>query len=257
MINAVFADTPSCAQIVRRAFELFASFPCLGELIQTGANGWTVRWRSFGEIGLAVQRLAKALRAVGTPDSAIVAMCAPNSVGWLVADFACVVAHLPTACVDDTLTVVDAAIAAFDAAAAVGREVQLAFVDGAAADAWSAELGLSAQLRPQPADQMMLLDGLVLLAGGASPVGRAASFSSLADVRIAPPPANSLSSSSSSSGRCSDGGVPLTALFTSGSTGIPKPRWMSEANWAQRTPKGTSVRRVTAVPVFSPLSHGL
>ena len=127
-------------------------------------------------------------------------------------------------------------------------------VDATAAGAWSAELGLSAQLRPQKADEAMFLDGLALLADGASPVASAASFSSLADTcrRVV-----SRAVSSEPKLRCTDGGVPLTALFTSGSTGIPKPRWMSESTWAQRTPKGTSVRRVTAVPVFSPLSHGL
>ena len=34
------------------------------------------------------------------------------------------------------------------------------------------------------------------------------------------------------------GEAPFTAMFTSGSTGSPKPRWLTAKNWAGRNPRG-------------------
>ena len=50
----------------------------------------------------------------------------------------------------------------------------------------------------------------------------------------------------------------VTALFTSGSTGLPKPRWFADQNWVDRNPRAASGRPfASCAPVFQPLSHGL
>ena len=40
---------------------------------------------------------------------------------------------------------------------------------------------------------------------------------------------------------------PLTAMLTSGSTGLPKPRWITADNWLTRNPQGTSIKPVRSI----------
>ena len=252
LVDDVFSSEPSSAQAVQRAFEFFAPWPCLGTVVlSTGDKPSLIRWRSYTEVGTAVEVFARALRlAVLDPEDSIVALCAPNSPAWLVADFACVVAKLPTACVDHTLGVIDAVIAASDAADKVQRTVRLAIVSDEAAETWAAESGLSVTCRPHATDdQTLLLSGLALVVDAASAAAGTSSFRALADSRAA--------RDAMRNAREMPLDAPFTALYTSGSTGIPKPRWINARSWLTRNPKGSTIKRVTVVPVFSPLSHGL
>ena len=250
--EVIFAGSPSSAVIVQRAFVNFAQYPCLGEVVSDGSATLRLRWRSFAEMGAAVEVVSRALRhATPEPEHAIVTLCAPNSPGWLVCDFAAVVARLPSACVDHTLGVIDGAIAATDAALAVDRAVAIAIVAADVAVEWAAELALPTQLTPASTthDHGLFLDGLVFVAGASSPAAGATSVREFASTRAAHAALRAAAELPID--------APLTALFTSGSTGIPKPRWISARSWLSRNPKGATVSRVSAVPVFSPLSHGL
>jgi hypothetical protein len=250
-IDSVFAGAPSSAAVVLRALKAFDRHPAVAE-VDCEATPPSLRWRSYFEIGAAIDIMSRALHhAAVEPDTAVVAICAPNSVGWIVADFACAVARLPTACVDDTLAVVDAAAAAAAAAEQVGRTIQLAIIADVAAPAWSAELGLAPSvLRPHSAeDAPLLLRGLALAADAHSAAASAYSFVELASSRAA--------HRKLAAARELAADAPLTAMFTSGSTGVPKPRWITADNWTTRNPQSATVTRVSSVGVFSPLSHGL
>eukprot|EP00727_Mastigamoeba_balamuthi_P007334 m51a1_g3220 putative fatty-acid- ligase fadd9 (1567) ;mRNA; f:53840-61856 len=73
------------AAMVWRALGVFATRPCLG------ARGRP--WVSFGELGARVAAAARGLRAACAPSGlagSSVALCGRNTVGWFVADLACV-----------------------------------------------------------------------------------------------------------------------------------------------------------------------
>ena len=121
-IEKIFSGSPTSATILQRALTEWATHPCVAEVVSgVAADGGStpprLRWRSYAELGAAVDAVARAMRhAAVDPDATVVALSAPNSIGWLVVDCACVLARLPSACVDDTLAVVDAAASAKDAA---------------------------------------------------------------------------------------------------------------------------------------------
>ena len=89
------ADVVHPQRMVARAFAVYAERPLLGE---AASDGSSVRWWSYADCGAAVRRLAHELRrSCGERDGVppAVAICASNSVGWLVCDWACVLAGQP------------------------------------------------------------------------------------------------------------------------------------------------------------------
>ena len=89
------ADVVHPQRMVARSFAVYAERPLLGE---AASDGSSVRWWSYADCGAAVRRLAHELRrSCGERDGVppAVAICASNSVGWLVCDWACVLAGQP------------------------------------------------------------------------------------------------------------------------------------------------------------------
>ena len=99
--------------MVGRALEVYQERPLIGEPTDDGS----VRWWSYEQCRLAVASLAADLRAqvaeaaapaaaAGAPcaghasHDCCVVLCARNSAGWLLADWACVLARLPSIAAD-------------------------------------------------------------------------------------------------------------------------------------------------------------
>ena len=98
--HADSADVVHPQRMVARAFDVYAERPLLGE---AASDGSSVRWWSYADCGAAARRLAQELRRScghggehggghGGGQQPAVAICASNSVGWLVCDWACVLA---------------------------------------------------------------------------------------------------------------------------------------------------------------------
>ena len=91
--HADSADVVHPLRMVARAFAVYAERPLLGE---AASDGSSVRWWSYADCGAAARRLAQELRRScehgGEHFQPAVAICASNGVGWLVCDWACVLA---------------------------------------------------------------------------------------------------------------------------------------------------------------------
>ena len=90
---------PTTAALLTRALDAFAEQPCLGEVDVAGA---AVLWTSYTEVWAAAERMARVLH-LGCAGAGVVAIWAPNGRAWIVGDLACVLAGLPSACVDANL----------------------------------------------------------------------------------------------------------------------------------------------------------
>jgi hypothetical protein len=93
--HADSADVVHPQRMVARAFAVYAERPLLGE---AASDGSSVQWWSYADCGAAARRLAQELRRSCGHDGEhgglrpAVAICASNGVGWLVCDWACVLA---------------------------------------------------------------------------------------------------------------------------------------------------------------------
>jgi hypothetical protein len=98
--------------MVNRAFNTYGDRPLLGEPVisgqltgdKFGGSSSHVRWWSYTHCALAARNLASKLRkhcygkgfdVAHQAKAKVVLICAPNSAGWLVTDWACAIANVP------------------------------------------------------------------------------------------------------------------------------------------------------------------
>jgi len=195
--------------------------------------GGRVRWRSYAEVGAAARFFGAALRGACAREARpCVALCSGNSAGWLVADLACALSYLPSVAADPgRRDAVDAVRAAVE-----GEHLVLtaAVVDGDSEADWGPGVAVF-----YAADAAAALE-----LGGAR-------------------------STEEDLGGGGDPALPVTCLFSFGSTGCPKPLWFDAGTWATWTdrcpPAGRRARQslerrsgaASCAVLFAPLSHGL
>jgi hypothetical protein len=104
------ADIVHPRTMVLRALRSYAGRPLLGELFYPPAPHQrppppSVRWFSYAQCGAAARALARRLLQLPGPGGGgwAVAVCAVNSVGWLIADWACALGGTPSIAADASL----------------------------------------------------------------------------------------------------------------------------------------------------------
>ena len=224
--------------MVRRALRAYAGRPLLGDF-----DGGELRWRSYARVGAAASRRARELVEACGPAGGAVALCARNGPGWLVADWACALARLPSIAVDASTPPRDALARATAALAGTGLALRAAVVDGDRAAAWEAAAPSVAVLASRPPEDA---DADGPLYGDSDADGPLSGDSD-------EPPRSGL----------------VACLLSFGSSGDPKPLWFDAdawADWGDRCPPASRrgrralARRSTRVScqaLFAPLSHGL
>ena len=121
--------------MVDRALRVYGERPLLGEPRADGS----VRWWTYHQCGDAARRLARALRqrcSVRGGGPAAVLICASNSPGWLLMDWACALAQLPSIVADASMQTNVALEIARKAARRVGRTIRAICVDADCIQAW-------------------------------------------------------------------------------------------------------------------------
>jgi len=212
--------------MVSRAFRTYGQRPLLGEPI----DGGNVRWWSFEQCGAAAQSIADDLCLLNTENAVdfrngVVVICAGNHVGWLLVDWACALARLPTVAADCSESAVSTLATVNAAVSAVGRKILAICVDENRASEWRTLDHFTAKGVGDP-------DGRIPKRGGDFAVFTTTDvynrllepFSSTSrDATLFAP----LENESASSGDL------LTCLFSFGSTGSPKPLWFDAPRWAE------------------------
>ena len=258
--------------MVARAFHAYGGRPLLGE----PGGGSRVHWWSYSQCGAAAQLLAcrlwEACRREQGPSGAVV-ICAANSVGWLITDWACALASLPSIAIDMSTPPASALATACDAARRRGRALGAVCVDSERVSDWHSVLqctnfhrqgdGTASEDRSctstvaiistaEPREQLLACSDADAGPKLAAPTASAAAFAS------APAAAPAASESDL-----------VTCLFSFGSTGEPKPLWFDSLRWAEwgernppasRRARSALARRslrVSCAALFAPLSHGL
>jgi len=88
------------SRMVERAFDVYRERPLLGEPMTKGR----IKWWSYEQCGAAAASFGRHLRdscgGDGVRDSTAVVICAGNSVGWLIADWACALEGIPSITID-------------------------------------------------------------------------------------------------------------------------------------------------------------
>jgi long-subunit acyl-CoA synthetase (AMP-forming)/thioester reductase-like protein len=147
--------------MVARAFDAYAGRPLLGE----PTTGGSVRWYSYAQCGAAAELFAVQLRhscrrrSESEAERAVV-LCAANGVGWLVADWACALAGLPSIAIDASTAPASALSMAREAAQARGRDVGAVCVDAGHLGEWQAALAQACiSDRHEEADRMAAKSG--------------------------------------------------------------------------------------------------
>ena len=189
-LSAEVADRGSTLEA---CFEVYAARPCLRAASQK-------RFMSYGEVAAAAKRMGQAAASYG----GAVAICAKNSVEWLLCDWGCAMAGVPTIACDPRRRPDETLRSVRDAAAAVGLAIGCVVADDDAAQFLGA-LSLG-ELAAMPSRQ---------------PCKTQASWS--------------------------------TCMFTSGTSGDPKPLWFDA--WPARAPSGCF--ETSRCAVFAPLHHSL
>ena len=85
-------------RLIERAFAVYMDRPLVGEV-----HGSAVAWWSYGQCGCSARALAARL-----PDTGTIAIHGRNSLGWLVADWACALKRAPSIAVDASVPPADA-----------------------------------------------------------------------------------------------------------------------------------------------------
>ena len=247
VFREAFADANAPANVVHprcmieRAFAVYKERPLIGEPRQGGA----VQWWNYAQCGAAAMSLARDLRQSCTGSSCpAVVICALNSAGWLVADWACALAALPSIVIDGSIPPDKALLMARDASSRLNCTVVASCVDDDRVSAWQMTTSLAG--------------GAVKIFSTADARGRLMQANSIVDG------GNDAAALPAAAGSDS-----LTCLFSFGSTGEPKPLWFDSirwAEWGERNPPASrrgraalarrSVR-VSCAALFAPLSHGL
>ena len=135
-----FAPDSDAAKVVHpwvmvdRAFKVYAERPLLGE----PRSDRLVRWWSYQHCGAAARAFARDLHQNCDPATAhpAVVICAANSAGWLIADWACAVAELPSITIDASDASARLLSTVCDAAALHGCTVAVMVVDAQRVDGW-------------------------------------------------------------------------------------------------------------------------
>jgi long-subunit acyl-CoA synthetase (AMP-forming) len=223
------------ADVIPRAFQIYGQRPYLCEPECPDA------WWSFEQTGRAASYIGRELLLL--KDSAgIGAICMQNSLAWVLVDFALALLHIPSAAIDAALSVIEAHGTAQAAALACPmdelRRVSFLVVDSSRADEWRAAV---AALPPDKKSVVVTAAAIMQWALDAR------QDCSVASDRIAQKssvPANSW---------------PVTCMFSSGSTGQPKPLWFTAADWpgSWQSLRRAGQGRITASAIFSPLTHAL
>ena len=248
--------------MVARAFRVYGERPLLGEPAHDGS----VHWWSYACCGQAAHSLAQLLHAActqsGAHADAAVVICAPNGVGWLLADWACALAAVPSIVIDASTPPTRALSTARAAARRVGRDVCAAVV----AEEYMAEWEEAAIREGKP--------NIDTVAGAAG-----VSLFTTADARrrlvrlhaddVSMHEADGAAEVDTAAVSAGEGTDLVTCLFSFGSTGEPKPLWFDAlrwAEWGERNPPSSKRARaalarrsvrVSCAALFAPLSHGL
>lgn len=95
--------------MVNRAFNIYGERPLLGEPVTSnqnntfGGSSSHMRWWSYTHCALAARNLASKVRkhcygkgfnVAHKAKAKVVLICAPNSAGWLITDWACAIANV-------------------------------------------------------------------------------------------------------------------------------------------------------------------
>ncbi|KAL1515784.1 hypothetical protein AB1Y20_002400 [Prymnesium parvum] len=235
--------------MLQRAFDAYAARPLLGEPQTSGE----VEWWSYAHCAAAARRLALALeeRREGCDAAAII--CAHNCAGWLVADWACVLARWASIVCDPSYAAAAALAIARQVAGVRARRIGAVFVDVEQVETWAR------LLRDEG-------EGGVLISSTAD--GRERLRRAKADVTDCTD-ASWGAEGGGASAPGADRADLITCLFSFGSTGEPKPLWFDARQWAEwgernppvsRRARAALARRsvrVSCAALFAPLSHGL
>lgn len=255
--------------MIERAFKVYGERPLLG--LPLGGEG-AVRWWSYGACCTAVQSFATQLRHScssdpacfgGTPPAVVI--CAANSPGWLVADWACVVAALPSIVIDASTPVATALAMARDAARGARCAVRAVCVDAERESEWRAALQACADIgvaagagdgecrggeishgmgvtvtTTRAASAHLPSDfgpshhcrGVVV--GAMTAAARAAVVSVGAGTPTQDDAVCVDDEVDAALARGEDS-APVTCIFSFGSTGLPKPLWYDGHRWAEWT----------------------
>lgn len=241
--------------MVDRALITYCERPLLGE---PGSDG-SVHWWSYGHCRVAAMGLARNLRRTCGDAAGAVLICATNSAGWLVVDWACALALLPSIITDASLTPSVALSMARGAAALRGRIVTAVCADKERITEWQLLCGSTYAI----GDGSCRFDSAQSQCGGGKCgcdclhrstdgvavfstadahhcLQLAASTATAAAASILPDDANSpnaydatcASNQNMVSAARGGGGVLVTCLFSFGSAGQPKPLWFDSERCA-------------------------
>ena len=267
-----------------RALDAYRGRPLLGEVLpplrEDSAEMATpsVQWFSYAECGHAARKLAAVLQRQQGMGVAVV-ICATNSAGWLLADWACVLAGMPSIVADGTAPPAVALAAAQAAAQAAGLDLGAVIADPEKITEWRRLLQPGNEkivATPEPPPELLpellpvLTAGTVVVLStteirrllppapaALSPEGYNQEEEKLhaetEEQHEKPQPGQHLRSGENEGGggggtdACSSEGL-ITCLFSFGSTGDPKPLWFSPRDWAEwgeRNPPASKRGRVS------------
>ena len=233
--------------MLERAFHTYAQRPLLGEPAASGS----VQWWSFRDCGIVVRQIAQEMQrgiAQARPNAAAV-ICARNSMGWLLCDWACALAGIPSIVIDASTPMAHALSMADEAAQLHNRCVAAICAEPDQLIEWRAA-------RPGLAEVSVIDARNKLIARGTS----------CDDVNVASAETAETTDSINVAHASDD---LMTCLFSFGSSGAPKPLWFDSqrwAEWGERNPPASKRARialarrsvrVSCAALFAPLSHGL
>ena len=266
--------------MVARAFAAYAERPLLGR----PDGNESVRWWSYEQCGAAATRFSHKLRSHclrGSAPVALVVICASNSIGWLLADWACALSGLPSITIDASTPPPTALATARRAAGCRQRSIGVVCVNAEREAEWRDLLSGNGLHAGCPADECMLHsdddedgrggdgdgscggrsdgDGYADAAVGvltttmaqeclSAPVAAeahaASAIADAADLAAAEAPRLEVTQTSASAdcASCPPSGL-VTCLFSFGSTGAPKPLWFSAREWSEWTERNPPVSK--------------
>ncbi|KAL3933310.1 MAG: hypothetical protein SGPRY_000335 [Prymnesium sp.] len=197
--------------LLQRALAAYADRPLLGEIRSPGC----VEWHSYAQCAEAAKAFARQLlRSCQPISSPALLLCAANSVGWLIADWGCALAGVPTIASDASSPPAASLRAARAAARLRGRVLRAVCVDPHALQLWHQVLGHGEGEEGEEGG-----DG-----GEVAVLSTAHASSWLAANATSPDPSPPFPQPPPPL-PAGEGGDLITCLFSFGSTGEPKPLW--------------------------------